>query len=110
MVKLAVGTKVRMSDVGKKRYMNSTSNPHLGHGVVISCSDYRCSVKWSNGERNSYHHEDLVATEELRGVAKFLKELDKRDGVVRTRTVKEVETVEVSPKPSLTQYTTTTPW
>lgn len=64
---IPVGTKVRMSRVGKAVYRHSDDNPHNIEGEVIQnerkridgqwCLD--CLVEWSNGYTNTYDYDQL---------------------------------------------------
>ena len=69
---LPVGTKVTMSEKGRRAYFDSAANPHYEHGVISAYQhldklydDERhfYKVKWDNGRDNTYrvYHVDLVA-------------------------------------------------
>lgn len=70
MGKLALGTRVRLSEVGMGRYQNSKYNPHDKVGRVFD-NDYDYEggmcyrVKWSNGESNCYYLTDLKVVPRL---------------------------------------------
>lgn len=71
-MRLAVGTKVKMSFRGKKCFGNNRDNPYDMVGTILEAErkkslDYTyaldCLVKWENGYQNTYdyiHLEPLV--------------------------------------------------
>lgn len=75
---LKVGTKVRMSNLGKAKYSNTVSNPHMLSGVVTAANGYRVYVRWINGHKNTYRAEDLTHSS-LKGVAKFLQRIEGKE-------------------------------
>lgn len=67
-MRLAVGTKVKMSLRGKTCFGNHKDNPHDMVGTVLEAErkksiDYRhaldCLVLWENGCRNTYNYTHL---------------------------------------------------
>ena len=61
---IPIGTKVRMSEAGKRKWKESFSNPYDREGVVCKHKPpdeffLPYSVKWSNGSTNSYQEGDL---------------------------------------------------
>lgn len=70
MERLAIGTRVRLSEVGMDRYLDSQYNPHDEVGKVFDNDNdfengmcYR--VKWSGGETNCYYRSDLKVLPKL---------------------------------------------
>lgn len=72
MKKLPLGTRARLSDVGRDRYHNDKYNPHDQVGTVYQ-NDYNGDdadgmcyrVEWSNGETNCYYRSDLKVLPKL---------------------------------------------
>lgn len=70
MKKLPLGTRVRLSEIGRGRYWNNKCNPHDEVGKVFDNDHYyeggMCyGVKWSGGETNCYYPSDLKALPQL---------------------------------------------
>lgn len=68
---IAAGTKVKMSEQGKKAWHDEESNPHNMEGVVlyappisIKSLGFVNKVSWDNGRTNSYKAGDLDIVEE----------------------------------------------
>ena len=61
--KIPIGTRVRMSEAGKRKWKESFSNPYGREGVTIKqhdpYGDFIYRVKWSNDNENSYQEGDL---------------------------------------------------
>lgn len=62
---IPVGTRVRMSALGRYVYGNSASNPHYDVGVVRAIFKGEegyildCLVEWDNGTTNTYDYNQL---------------------------------------------------
>lgn len=66
-----IGTRVRLSVMGKERWKNRPSNPHNRVGVVIRSTpfypdDMPYLVGWSNGRTSYYDAFDLEPVEPIK--------------------------------------------
>lgn len=77
-MQLKVGQVVRLSERGKAKYPNSDANPYSIKGVVEVANGNSYRVRWSNGKANGYYREDLNPGSPVKGVAKFIRDVEHR--------------------------------
>ena len=78
---IPVGTKVRLTEQGKKKWASSPCNPRGIEGTTVNSAytymKYR--VEWDNGERNSYDEGDIEAVPSKIDLELLMNTLTKED-------------------------------
>ena len=65
---IPIGSRVRLSAVGRDHYRDSVVSPHYLTGVLISnnyTEAYECRVIWENGFWNCYQEKDIELAKPL---------------------------------------------
>jgi hypothetical protein len=101
-IDFVVGDEVRMTEYGKKKYENTSSNPHNLVGSISYAGPRSVKVVWSNGFTNTYIKKDLELTEEKDTFKSFMRKLDERDTLPKVQRVRARS--ETSPKEPATGY------
>jgi hypothetical protein len=101
-IDFVVGDEVRMTEYGKKKYENTSSNPHNLVGSISYAGPRSVKVVWSNGFTNTYIKKDLELTEEKDTFKSFMRKLDERGTLPKVQRVRARG--KASPKQPATSY------